>query len=156
MSRLVVPVRGRLLWSTGDIKLWVDLFLLLKDNAGNWRKEQFLVDTGTELTTFPAYEAKRLDLPMPPRAASGAIHAQTGLEIRSGLLRFRIDGLDRTEYTIPCLFLGDPDTPPAPLSPVALPRKLLQPFALLDQLRFTLDHDPAVGTPYGELLVEKK
>jgi hypothetical protein len=36
------------------------------------------------------------------------------------------------------------------------PRNLLQPFSLLDQLRFTLDKDPGLGNLYGELVIEKK
>jgi hypothetical protein len=156
MSRLTVPVTGKLLWSTGDVRLRADLDLLLKDNAGGWKKETFRVDTGTDLTTFPAYLAKQLDLPMPARVAAGAVHVQTGLEIRSGILRFQVVGMDATEYATPCLFLGDPDTPPDPNLPATVPGKLLQPFHLLDQLRFTLGKDPATGSLYGELLVEKR
>ncbi len=156
MSRLAVPVTGKILWSTGDVRLRADLDLLLKDNAGGWKKETFHVDTGTDLTTFPAYLARQLDLPLPARAAAGAVHAQTGLEIRSGVLRFQVAGMDATEYATPCLFLGDPATPPAPSRPALIPSKLLQPFHLLGQLRFTLRKDPAAGSLYGELAVEKR
>ena len=83
------------------------------------------------------------------------MHAQTGLEIRSGVLRFRIAGMDPTEYAIACLFLGDPDSPPAG-NPAAFPRKLLQPFSLLDWFRVTFDKDAAVGAPHGEMILEKK
>jgi hypothetical protein len=156
MSRHTVPVMGKILWSTGDVRLRADLDFLLKDNAGGWKKETFRVDTGTDLTTFPAYLAKQLDLPMPMRAAARAVHVQTGLEIRSGVLRFQIAGMDATEYVVPCLFLGDPHAPPQPGNPATAPGKLLQPFHLLDQLRFTLGKDPAFGTLYGELAVEKR
>ena len=67
----------------------------------------------------------------------------------------RILGMDLTEYVTPCLFLGDPNQRPA--GPAAtLPRKLLQPLALLDQLRFEMRHDPGDGRPYGVLVIEKK
>jgi hypothetical protein len=156
MSPLAVPVTGKILWSTGDVRLRADLELLLKDNAGGWKQETFRVDTGTDLTTFPAYLARQLDLPMPARAAAGAVHVQTGLEIRSGILRFQVAGMDATEYVVPCLFLGDPTTPPDLSRPALIPSKLLQPFHLLEHLRFTLRKDPAVGPLYGELLVEKR
>jgi hypothetical protein len=156
MSRLEIPITGKALWATGDIKLWAELDLDVKDAAGNWHRLSFRVDTGTEITTFPAYQAKVLNLRYPREASPGARHTQTGLEIRSGLLIFRIVGMDQTEYVSPCLFLGDPDTPPDPNQPATLPRNLLQPFALLNQLRFTLDRDPTAGSPYGELIVEKK
>jgi hypothetical protein len=155
MSRLVVPVSKRILWSTGDILRWVELTLLLKNNAGAWQRHRFRLDSASEMTTFPAYRAKQRDLPMPQQAVVGAVHTQTGLEIRSGFLRFQIVGMDQTEYVTPCLFLGDPNRPPAGQA-AALPPKLLQPLGLLDQLRFTMDRDPSAGTLDGELLIEKK
>ena len=156
MSRLDVPVLGRTLWHTGDILLRADLDLLLQDGAGKWPRERFLVDTGTEITTVPAFAAKQLGLAMPRTAAPGAVHRQTGLEVRSGYLRFRVAGMDQTEYFVPCFFLGDPDTPPAPGQAATLPRRLLQPLGLLGQLRFTLDRDATANAPYGTLTVEKK
>ena len=112
MSRLAIPIQGQILWSTGDVRLWAELDLLLKDDAGNWIPERFRVDTATDITTFPAFRAKQLGLPMPQRASRGATHTQTGLEIRSGLLRFRIIGMDLTEYAASRFFLGDPNTLP--------------------------------------------
>ena len=156
MAKLEIPITGKTLWYTGDIRLWADVEVHLKDGAGSWWPDAFRVDTGTEITTYPAYDAKRLGLPMPRQVSRGAVHVQTGLEVRSGVLRFRIDGMDQTEYAIACLFLGDPDTPPDPARPATWPRKLFQPFHLLDQLRFTLDKDPSAGLPYGELVVETR
>jgi len=106
MSRLEVPVRDRTLYATGDVLLRIELDLDIKDNAGLWKKERFLVDSGTEIATFPAWLAKTLDLPMPQNATRHASHAQTGLEIRSGLLCFNVVGMDQTQYAISCLFLG--------------------------------------------------
>ncbi len=155
MSRLTIPIRGKTLWSTGDLRLWTEVDLLVKDNVGNWIPNRFRVDTSTDVTTFPAFRAKRLRLPIPQHASAGATHSPTGLEIRSGVLRFRIDGMDATEYALACLFLGDPNTPAA--GPLAtLPRELLQPLALLDRLRFLFDKDATVGAPHGEMIIEKK
>jgi hypothetical protein len=156
MSRLVVPVVGRVLFATGDVLLRTQIDLLLKDSAGRFHQRRFRVDTATDVTTFPAHDAKQLGLPIPQHANAGAAHTQTGLAIRSGFLRFRVGGMDQTEYAIPCFFLGDPDTPPDPARPALLPRNLLQPLALLDWLRFVLAKDPALGNPYGELVVEKR
>jgi hypothetical protein len=36
--------------------------LLLKDAAGIWHKETFRIDSGSEITTLPAYRAKKLGL----------------------------------------------------------------------------------------------
>jgi hypothetical protein len=156
MSRLVIPVSGKILWSTGDVRLWTEVVLLLKDRSGRWRQRKFRVDTASDLTTMGAHEAKQLGLAMPLNATPSAAHAQTGLEIRSGYLRFRIVGMDATEYVTSTLFLGNPDTPPALSRPGTLPRKLLQPLGLLDRLCFTPDRNPASGALYGEMTVEKK
>lgn len=156
MSRLAIPISGKILWSTGDVRLWANIRLLLKDLAGNFVAETLLVDCGSEISTFPAYHAQVLGLPMPAKASPGVTHAQTGLEIRSGILRFRVVGMDQTEYITPCLFLGDPMAPPDPSRPASFPRKLLQPFALLDHFRFAMDKDPLAGSLYGDMVVEKK
>src|SRR5262245_47919875 len=42
-----------------------------------WRKQTFVVDSGSEMTTMPAFAAKRLGLAMPLQAAAGVIHAPT-------------------------------------------------------------------------------
>jgi hypothetical protein len=155
MSRLEVPVVGQILFSTGDVKLRIEIDLLLRNAAGGWHQDTFRVDSATEITTFPACDAKHYPLPIPQSATAGAAHAQTGLAVRSGFLRFRIHGMDQTEYAVPTLFLGDPDTPPDARQPATFPRKLLQPLALLDWLRFTAEKNPVRGNLYGELVVEK-
>jgi hypothetical protein len=83
-------------------------------------------------------------------------HPQTGLEMRSGMLRFRIDGMDATEYAVPVMFLGDPSTIPDPMQPATRPRKLLQALHLLDQLRFIAEKDPLSGSLYGDWIIEKR
>jgi hypothetical protein len=154
VSRLIIPVRYQTLWNTGDVLLRVVINLRLKTAQGGWRMARFRVDTATDITTFPAYDAKRLGLPLPQKASPGATHTQTGLPIRSGILRFQVEGLDATEYAIACFFLGDPDTPADPRQPATLPQNLLQPFQLVGRLRFALQQDPALGNLYGELVVE--
>jgi hypothetical protein len=156
MSRLEVPIQGKVLWATGDVILWANLNLLLKDSAGNLHPDTFLVDTGTQVTTFPAVDAKKYGLPIPLRPLP-LTHQQTGLEVRSGFLRFRVAGMDATEYVGSCLFLGDPDTSPPQLQQAASPRMLLQPLSLVGQLRFDFDKDAkSIGTPFGVMTVEKK
>ncbi len=158
MSRLEVPVSHRTLYATGDILLRLELDLEVKTASGAWRPELFLVDSGTEMTTFLAWLARQEGYPMPRLAAKRVVHEQTGLEIRSGILRFRIVGMDQTEYGVPCFFLGDPAARPSANAPAGtLPRRLLQPLHLLDVLKFSTEKDPAsVAAPHGELVIEKK
>jgi hypothetical protein len=156
MSRLAVPVSHQTLFATGDVLLWVEVVLSLRDGVGNFIDQAFQIDSGTQITTFPAHDARHLGLSLPPRPAR-IRHEQTGLEVRSGMLGFRIPGMDPTVYAVPCFFLGDPDTPPPPGTPRGqLARNLLQPLHLLDLLRFSTAKDPAsIGAPYGELIIEK-
>jgi hypothetical protein len=156
MSRLVVPLKHRTLYATGDVLVSARLELLLKTDRGAWKAAEFLVDTGSELTTFSAYEAQQMGLPMPQAAAPGVRHHPTGLEIRSGYLRARVAGMDATEYAIPCLFLGDPLTDPFTISVRAAPRSLLALSGVVDKLRLTFDGDPSLPAPYGNLIVEKR
>ena len=79
MSRLEVPVRDRTLYATGDILLRVELDLDIKTSSGAWKPETVLVDSGTEITTFPAWLAKREGLPMPQNPTRHVLHGQTGL-----------------------------------------------------------------------------
>jgi hypothetical protein len=97
MSRLAIPISAKKLWATGDVKLWVEVLLWLRGAAGNYVDRIFRVDSGTEITTFPAFDARQLGLVVPASPAP-VRHEQTGLEVRSGMLRFRIDGMDQTEY----------------------------------------------------------
>ena len=91
----------------------------------------FVVDPGTEMTTMPAGVAKVRNLPIPRRPISG-FNFQ-GQEVRSGLLRARIPGMDATEYVFPCYFLGDPNMPPAHS------RNLLGLTGVINQIRLTFD-----------------
>src|SRR4051794_30536104 len=94
MSRLAIPVSGRPLHATGDVMLSAWVSVDLRDGFGNFTAYDFRVDTGSEITTFPAHEAKRLGLHVPQRPAN-IRHEQTGLEVRSGMLAFRVIGMER-------------------------------------------------------------
>jgi hypothetical protein len=154
-SRLEVPLLGRTLRATGDILLRAELDLLIKTSAQTWEQVVFLVDSGTEMTTMPAAQAQLLDIPLPVNPVPGLTHAQTGLEIRAGVLRVQVPGLDGTEYAFPCYFLGDPNKHAAPGA--TAPRNLLGLSGVVDQVRLSFDGKSAVAAaPYGNLVVEKQ
>jgi hypothetical protein len=155
MSRLQVPLVGKLLWATGDVLLRGELDLLLRDNSGTWKPALFRVDSATDMTTIPAADAKNLGLALPLNPVPNLQHSQTGLEIRNGLLRARVVGMDATEYIFPCFFLGDPDAmvPPQPSATGA--RNLLGLTGVVDKLRLSFDGTPAPGAQFGYLIVEK-
>jgi hypothetical protein len=156
VSRLEVPLLGKTLVATGDILLRAELDLLIKTNAQTWEQVVFRVDSGTEMTTMPAAQAKLLDLPLPINPVWGLKHAQTGLEIRTGVIRVRVVGMDGTEYVFPCYFLGDPNTPFSPAQ-AAVPRNLLGLTGVVDKVRIAFDGKPAgPAAPHGNLVVEKQ
>src|SRR4051812_24516690 len=109
MSRLELPLAYRTFQSTGEVVLRAELNLELKTNQGTWQMVRYRVDSGTEMTTMPADNARKLDLPIPKRSVRGLTFR--GQEVRPGLLRARVVGMDATAYVFPCYFLGDPNLP---------------------------------------------
>ena len=110
------------------------------------KRVPFLFDSGTEMTTMPAADARKFNLPMPRRPVRGL--RLRGREALPGLLRARVVGLDPTEYFSPCYFLGDPAVPPPD------PRNLLGLTGVITQLRFIIDGTYTLAAPYGRLIVE--
>jgi hypothetical protein len=148
MSRLEVPLISRTLKATGDDVLRAELNLELKTNQGTWQAVNFLVDPGTEMTTMPACDAKNLDLPIPRRPIRGL--SFQGQEVRPGLVRARIVGMDASEYIFPCYFVGDPDVP------VAKSTNLLGLTGVINQVRLTFDGLISPQALHGILVVEKR
>ena len=146
MPRVEIPLAFRNLQTTGDKVLHAELDLELRTNQNTWVRLPFLFDSGTEMTTMPAADARRIDLPIPRRPVRGLTFR--GQEARAGLLRARIVGLDLTEYTFPCYFLGDPAVPPAK------PRYLLGLTGVINQVRLILDGSYTLAAPDGQLIVE--
>jgi hypothetical protein len=141
MSRLEQPFVGRVLRSTGDTVIQAELALGLRTRANVYVAARFVVDTGTEMTTMPAYTARALDLPKPSRPVPGLY--LDGQDARSGLLRARIIGLDPTEYVFPCYFVGDPLRPPTQST------NLLGLTGVADQVRLCFDGKSVAGAQYG-------
>lgn len=65
MSKLAIPVSRTIFHSTGDVLLRAHILLALKDNVGNFTDRRFQIDSATDVTTFPAFTARQLGLPMP-------------------------------------------------------------------------------------------
>src|SRR4051794_40211024 len=108
MSRLERPLLARMIPLTGDIALRAELTLRLKTNLQVWEPVNFLVDPGTEMTTLPAARAKQLGIPFPQRPVPRLFITGRSAEVRSGLIRARVDGMDGTEFVFPCYFIGAP------------------------------------------------
>ena len=154
MPSLKLPIQGRILWLTGDLLLRAELTLLLRTNQQKWETVDFRLDPGTEMTTMPASEARKLDLPMPQNPVPGLVMDLPGGqgtgEVRAGIIRAQIPGLDNTEYIFPCYFVGDPGQ-----APWATPRNLLGLSGVIDKIRISFDGTPVPGCPYGQMVLEK-
>jgi hypothetical protein len=96
MSRIEIPLIHRKLRTTGDEVVRAELELEIKNERGRWENLRFIVDSGTEMTTMSAADAKNRSLPVPVRPVPG-LNFQ-GQEVRAGLLRARVVGMDQTEY----------------------------------------------------------
>jgi hypothetical protein len=148
MSRLEIPLAFRTLRTTGDVVVQAELVLEIKTDRGAWEPFSFRIDSGTEMTTMPAGKAKSDNVPIPRRAVAGLFFQ--GQEVRSGLLRARIPGMDATEYVFPCYFLGDPNAPSTNA------RNLLGLTGVINQIRLSFDGTSSLLAPCGILVVEKK
>src|SRR2546423_14151110 len=101
MSRIELPLAYRRLKTTGDVVVRAELDLELATDHGTWVTVGFVVDSGTEITTMLAADARYRNLPIPRRPVSGlALHGQ---EVRSGLLRARILGMGSDRVRLPLL-----------------------------------------------------
>jgi len=156
MSRLEVPLVGKTVWATRDVLLKAELDLLIQDTAGTWKPETFLVDPGTEITLMAAARAKALALPLPRTPSPGGlIIAGAKREVRAGLIRSRIVGLDATEFSFPCYFVGDPDVVLDPSHPPPIwPKNLLGLTGVIDKIQICFAGRSPPGAPYGVLVVE--
>jgi hypothetical protein len=147
MARLVTPLLYRTLRVTGDVLVRAEIRLLLCAHHHIWRLATFRIDSGTEMTTMLAFDARQLDLPMPQQPVPGFQFA--GQEVRAGLLRLQVLGMAGTAYVIPCYFLGDPAKSPSAPSP-----NLLGLSGFIDKIQIHFDGRAGAGAPYGRVVLE--
>ena len=155
MSRLERPLLAKTIALTGDIALRAELTLRIKTDAQSWEPVIFLVDPGTEMTTLPAARAKQLGIPFPQKPVPRLGITGKSAEVRAGLIRARVDGMDPTEYVFPCYFIGDPDAPFDPQRPPRFPRSLLGLSGVVDKIRILFDGTPTATAPHGLMVIEK-
>jgi hypothetical protein len=154
MSRLERPLVARMLPLTGDIALRAELTLRIQTTARTWEPVDFLVDSGTEMTTLPAARAKQLRIPFPQTPVPRLGITGRSAEVRAGLIRARVEGMDPVEYVFPCYFIGDPDAPFDPQHPPKFPRSLLGLTGVVDRIRILFDGTPTPAAPHGVVVVE--
>jgi hypothetical protein len=154
MSRLELPLLSKKVWATGDLVLRAELDLLIRDDNGGWRPVTFRVDSGNEMTSMAAAGARALDLPMPRNPILLDING-IRREVRPGLIRAQVVGMDGTEHAFPCYFLGNPNATPPPNQPPVVTRSLPGLTGVVRKLRILFDGTPSAGARYGVMVVEK-
>ena len=155
MPRLVVPLLGRKLQSTGDLILRAELDLLLRGRDGVARRATFRVDSGADMSTMPAAIARGLELNFPRDPVRGLLYSGSP-EVRNGLLHAQVVGMGRIVFLFPCFFLGEPDVLDEPTSRPILIRNLLGLTGVVDKLRFLFDGEPTPDAPHGTMVVETR
>jgi hypothetical protein len=155
MSRLEVPLLSKKVWVTGDLVLRAELDLMIRDVNGIRSPVTFRVDSGNEMTSMAAARAKALDLPMPRNPILLDVNGIRS-EVRPGLIRAQIVGMDGTEYVFPCYFHGSPGATLDPNRPApVLARNLLGLSGVVDKLRIQFEGTPSPSARHGVLVVEK-
>lgn len=101
-----------------------------------------------------AARARVLDLPIPRQPVLLDISG-VRREVRAGLIRAQVVGMDGTEHLFPCYFLGSPDAPSNPSQSPVMARNLLGLTGVVDKLRIHFDGTPSSGARHGIMVVEK-
>ncbi len=155
MSRPERPLLAKAIPLTGDIALRAEVTLRIKTNSQSLEPVNFLVDPGTAMTTLPAARAKQLGIPFPQKPVPRLGITGKSAEVRAGLIRARVDGMDPTEYVFPCYFIGDPDALFDPNQPPRFPKSLLGLSGVVDKIRILFDGTPTATAPHGLMIIEK-
>ena len=95
MSGFEVPLAYRKLRTTGDVVVHAELIMAIKTDRGTWEPFPFLIDSGTEMTTTAAGDAKHQNLPMPKQPVSGADVPRPESPLRVAAGADSRDGRDR-------------------------------------------------------------
>ena len=76
-------------------------------------------------------------------------------DVRAGVIRTRVDGMNPTDYVFPCYFVGDPDAPFDHNHPPRFPRSLLGLSGVVDKIRILFDRTPTATAPHVLMVIEK-
>jgi hypothetical protein len=154
MPRLEIPLLSKKVWATGEVLIRAEIELLIRDGGGVLRPETFRVDSGTEMTSMAAARARVLNLPMPQHHVVLEINGFKH-EVRAGLIRAQVAGIDGAELVFPCYFLGSPNSALGPSPLPIFARNLLGLTGVVDKLRIHFDGTPSPSARHGYLVVEK-
>jgi len=106
---------------------------------------------------MPAARAKQYGIPFPRSPFPGlTMTTPTGTfhEVRNGMIKIQVAGMDGSECWIPCYFLGDPNVP-LPLSQTSrAPVNLLGLSGVVDKLSITTNGTPTLKAVFGNVIVE--
>ena len=143
LQRVPVPTMG-------DIGMKTILKAELRLPNGRFKALQFLVDSGSSITTIPVPRAQGLGLALPSRVDSVEIQSAGGIILqrrRPGRIKLRIPGFNGIIFDWPCHFVEHESSSP-PISALGL-------AGILNDLRLTFDGTYSLDARYGFLQIER-
>jgi hypothetical protein len=124
------------------------LRIQVRNRVGRWESIDFLVDTGSSVTTIPVLLASKHALLIPGRSVEIPVRTIAGRIMqrrRVGTVVARIPGLQPYQFTWPCHFIEAPQSPANAALGLA---------GVLDDLRLSFDGTYRDEAPYGTLTLE--
>jgi hypothetical protein len=145
-----IPLQRVSVPAMGEIGMKAILEAEIRLPSGRFKMLQFLVDTGSTITTIPIARAQGLGLVVPTRTYRMAIQSASGVIVqqrRPGRISLRIPGLGETVFDWPYHFVEYEIATP-PISALGL-------AGLLNDLRLTFDGSYSLEARYGFLQIER-
>jgi len=124
------------------------LAVLVLSRLRTWEPLEFVMDTGSAVTTVPMSMALEKRLEVPSRSLEVEVSTASGLvkqRRRPGQLTVRIAGLEPREFNWPCHFVEHEGPPPKPALGLA---------GVLEDLRLIVDGAYREDAPHGTLTLE--
>jgi hypothetical protein len=142
------PLRAKRL-STGYIAVQGAIELEIRTREHRFEALEFIVDSGSNLTTIPVSVAKKYRLSLPARSIPLKIRTAAGSVARqvfAGQITARIPGLPGRDFTWPCHFVA---------GPVNESGHLLGLSGIVNDLRLIFEGTYSEDAPYGWLILEE-
>jgi hypothetical protein len=145
-----VPLISARVQATGEITVKAVLPLLVRTARGRFKPLDFLVDTGSSVTTIAVTKAERAGIVVPNKSLELDVQTGAGPLIQRrhpGHITVQVPGLEGWQFVWPCHFVEYEARPPIAALGLA---------GVLNDFRLTFDGSYALDAPYGWLILEHR
>lgn len=149
-SVIRIPLQGSRIRATGETAVKAVLPISVKTQQGPFEPFEFLIDTGSSVSTIPLTVARRLHVLIPRRTITIEVQTAAGMvrqRRHPGQLVARVPGFEGKPFVWPCHFVDHPSAPPVCALGLA---------GVLNDLKITFDGTYALEAPYGWLVLERQ